>query len=139
MAATASVIFFVMVPTLSGGAAAIRPWEIGLRKLRSAGNCNLAQDYYYFLLWATGILRGASHSAQGKPPYSKLRERRGFQEFFWNCAFSMARWISGLLMKCCQTKPVRAFSAITMVMPASMPMTSGLAQLVRGLKASTNP
>ena len=61
------------------------------------------------------------------------------QVFFWKLAFSMARRISGLDMKCCQTKPVRAFSAMTMVIPESMPMTSGLAQLVNGLKASTKP
>ncbi len=38
-----------------------------------------------------------------------------------------------------QTNPVRAFSAITMVIPVSIPITSVSYQSVSGLKASTNP
>src|SRR5437660_9814538 len=42
-------------------------------------------------------------------------------------------------MKVFQTKPLLWFSAISMVMPRSMPSTSASYQPVRGLKASTNP
>ena len=42
-------------------------------------------------------------------------------------------------MKFFQTNPVRAFSAISMEIPMSMPMTSGFVQDVNGLKASAKP
>ena len=51
----------------------------------------------------------------------------------------MPRCASGFFMKVSQTKAVRAFSAITMVIPVSMPITSLSYQFVSGLKASTNP
>ena len=40
-------------------------------------------------------------------------------------------------MKVSQTKRLRAFSAISSVMPVSMPMTSVSYQFLSGLKAST--
>lgn len=46
---------------------------------------------------------------------------------------------SGLLMNVFQTKLLRWFSAINMVIPASIPMTSGSYHPLSGLKASTNP
>ena len=42
-------------------------------------------------------------------------------------------------MNVSQTNPVRAFSAMTMVIPVSIPITSWSYQLVSGLNASTNP
>src|SRR5579859_8072025 len=51
----------------------------------------------------------------------------------------MPRCASGRFMNVSQTKPVRAFSAISMVIPTSIPITSVSYQSVRGLKASTNP
>ena len=42
-------------------------------------------------------------------------------------------------MNVSDTKPVRRFPAITMVMPVSIPMTSVSYQLLSGLKAFTNP
>src|SRR5690349_15586619 len=49
------------------------------------------------------------------------------------------RCTSGFFIKMFHTKPVRAFSAISMVMPVSMPITSGSYQSFSGLKAFTNP
>ena len=46
---------------------------------------------------------------------------------------------SGLLMNVFQTKLLRWFSAINLVIPASIPMTSGSYHPLSGLKASTNP
>lgn len=46
---------------------------------------------------------------------------------------------SGLAMNVFQTKFVRWFSAINMVMPTLIPMTSGSYHPLSGLKASTNP
>ena len=54
-------------------------------------------------------------------------------------AFSMPRWASGFFMNVSQTNPERAFSAMSMVMPVSMPMTSVSYQSVSGLNASTKP
>jgi hypothetical protein len=39
-------------------------------------------------------------------------------------AVSMPRWASGFFMNVSHTNPERAFSAITIVMPVSMPTTS---------------
>ena len=46
---------------------------------------------------------------------------------------------SRLDIKVFHTNPLRWFSAITIVMPASLATTSGSYQLVNGLKASTKP
>jgi hypothetical protein len=56
-----------------------------------------------------------------------------------NPAICMPRCASGFFMKVSQTKPVLAFSAMSMVMPLSMPTTSVSYQSVSGLKASTKP
>ena len=42
-------------------------------------------------------------------------------------------------MKVFQTNPVLAFSAINMVIPVSIPMTSVVVPILQGLKALTNP
>ena len=51
----------------------------------------------------------------------------------------MPRFASGFFMKVSQTNPVRAFSAISMVIPVSIPITSVSYQLFNGLNAFTNP
>jgi len=62
-----------------------------------------------------------------------------FFSYFLKPAVSMPRCASGFFMNVSHTNPVRAFSAISIVMPVSMPTTSVSYQLVRGLNASTNP
>ena len=57
--------------------------------------------------------------------------------FAWNPANSRPFTTSGFFANCSQTKLLRAFSAMTIVIPASMPSMSGLFQLFDGLKAST--
>src|ERR1051326_8463909 len=54
-------------------------------------------------------------------------------------ARSKPRWASGFRMKVSHTKPVRTFSAMSMVIPVSMPITSVSYQFVSGLNAFTNP
>jgi hypothetical protein len=56
-----------------------------------------------------------------------------------NPARVMPRTASGFFMNVSQTKPVRAFSAMSMVMPVSMPITSVSNQFLAGLNAFTNP
>gem|GEM_PF-2088224 len=56
-----------------------------------------------------------------------------------NPAISIPRCASGFFINVFQTNPVRAFSAITIVMPVSIPTTSVSYQPVSGLNASTNP
>ena len=51
----------------------------------------------------------------------------------------MARGASGFRMNQRQTFPVRAFSALSRIIPTLIPMTSVSTQPVLGLKASTNP
>lgn len=51
----------------------------------------------------------------------------------------MPRIASGFFMKVFQTKLVRAFSAISKVIPVSMATTSLSYQFFSGLKAFTNP
>ena len=51
----------------------------------------------------------------------------------------MPRRVSALLMNVFHTRPVRTFSAITRLMPVSMPMTKSSRHFVSGLKAFTNP
>ena len=57
----------------------------------------------------------------------------------WNPARSMPRVASGFFINVSHTKPVRRFSAISIVIPASMPMTYGSYHFFSGLNASTNP
>src|SRR5262249_52008218 len=49
------------------------------------------------------------------------------------------RRASAFFMNVFQTKPVRAFSAITRVMPVSIPITKGSYHFVIGLNAFTKP
>ena len=51
----------------------------------------------------------------------------------------MPRRASGFFIKVSHTNAERAFSAINMMMPVSMPTTSWSYQLFRGLNASTKP
>src|ERR1700722_4239389 len=51
----------------------------------------------------------------------------------------MPRFASGFFMNVFQMKPVRRFSAISMVIPVSIPTTSGSDHFFSGLNASTNP
>ena len=52
---------------------------------------------------------------------------------------SIASQIAAFRMNQFHTLPVARFSALSSVMPTSMPITSGLTQPVFGLKASVNP
>src|SRR5581483_5082027 len=51
----------------------------------------------------------------------------------------MPRLASALRMNVSHTNPVRRFSAISRMIPVSIPITSESYQFLRGLKASTNP
>src|SRR5579864_1329437 len=59
--------------------------------------------------------------------------------YFTSPARCIPRCASAVFMKVLQTNPVRRFSAISSVIPVSMPITSVSYQLVRGLKAFTKP
>src|SRR5260370_3376288 len=56
-----------------------------------------------------------------------------------NPARAMPRLASGFFMNVFQTKDVRAFSIITIVIPTSIPTTSTSYHSVSGLNASTKP
>src|SRR5579871_5363042 len=51
----------------------------------------------------------------------------------------MPRRASRFFMKVSHTKPVRAFSAISIVIPVSIPTTSGSYHFFNGFNALTNP
>src|ERR1700757_5433724 len=51
----------------------------------------------------------------------------------------MPRWASGLFINVSHTNPVRRFSAISKMIPVSMPITSESYQFFNGLKALMNP
>src|SRR5260370_15716797 len=57
----------------------------------------------------------------------------------WKPARVIPRLASSFFMKYCHTKPVRAFSAISSVMPASIPRTSWSYHFVIALNASPKP
>src|SRR5215469_1903941 len=54
-------------------------------------------------------------------------------------AFAIPRCASGFFMKVSHTKEVRTFSAISMMIPVSIPTTSLSYHFFNGFKASTNP
>ena len=54
-------------------------------------------------------------------------------------ARSMPRLASGFFMNISQTNPLRAFSAMTMVIPVSIPITSVSYHFLSGLNAFTKP
>ena len=69
-----------------------------------------------------------------------MRNNQGYSGVYgWKPALSMPRRASGFFMNMSQTNPVRAFSAIRMVIPVSMPTTSVSYHFLSGLNASTNP
>ena len=59
--------------------------------------------------------------------------------FFKACARHASFCASAFFMNVFHTKPVRTFSAISSVIPVSMPMTSSSYHFVSGLKALTKP
>src|SRR5579863_6626840 len=59
--------------------------------------------------------------------------------YFLKPARCMPRWAASFFIKVSQTNPVRTFSAISNVMPVSIPITSVSYHLVSGLNAFTNP
>lgn len=72
-----------------------------------------------------------------------MRERMLFSEahvlYFLKPARCMPRCAASFFIKISQTNPVRTFSAISNVMPVSIPITSVSYHLVSGLNAFTNP
>src|SRR6185369_16078210 len=79
--------------------------------------------------------RGLFYMLRGLAAY-KLR---GGAEYGLKPAFSIPRCASGFFMNVSHTNPDRAFSAISIVIPVSMPITSVSYQSLRGLKASMKP
>ena len=74
---------------------------------------------------------------------SKMQEKIYFRarqiQYFFNPARVIPSCASSLFMNMFQTNPLRTFSAISSVIPVSMPMTSLSYHFVNGLKAFTNP
>src|SRR5882672_8546693 len=60
-------------------------------------------------------------------------------QYFLKPARSMPRRASWLFMNVFQTKPVRTFSAMSRVIPVSIPITSVSYHALMGLKAFTKP
>jgi hypothetical protein len=69
----------------------------------------------------------------------RLEHVRHTSYFVTKPARSRPRRASALFMNVFHTKPVRRFSAINIVMPVSIAITSVSYQPVRGLNAFTNP
>src|ERR1700685_241801 len=76
---------------------------------------------------------------RGRPRHHPRFARYSPIQYFWNPARCMPRCASAVFINVSQTKPVRRFSAMSMVIPVSMPITSWSYQLLSRLKAFTNP
>src|ERR1035437_4511196 len=87
---------------------------------------------------AVGPLVPTSHPPTIAIAFRFLIKRSFLDYFFTLCkpARSMARRTSGFFMNHFHTNPVRRFSALSRVIPTSMPITSGETHPLLGLKAS---
>jgi len=79
----------------------------------------------------------SSRSADSPQPARSQQLIKLHRYCLWNPARAIPFFAASFFMNCSQTKPVRAFSAISSVIPRSIPITSGLYQFFSGLRTST--
>ncbi len=103
-----------------------------LRHYSSGQRLNIGAKYPGVLAGTTHVGAGDSKLLQRPLPLLPDQMRR-------KPAFAMDTLASRFFMNIFQTNPLRRFSAMSRVIPTSMPMTSGANQPLCGLKASMKP